>query len=57
MEYGNDPESPIKIYMTENEIDEATYKASIDPEIHLTDAKKTEHYNTWRTYIDRKSSI
>ena len=36
----NNPEAPIKLDMLENEIDEATYKASIDPEIHLMDAQK-----------------
>ena len=41
VEYTNDLESPIKLAMLENDIDEATYKASIDPLIHLTDAKKT----------------
>ena len=28
---GNDPEARINMAMMENEIDEATYKASIDP--------------------------
>ena len=31
VEDGNDLESPIKLNILENEIDEATYKASIDP--------------------------
>ena len=41
VEYGDEPESLIKLAMLENEIDEATYKASIDSGIHLTDAEKT----------------
>ena len=40
VEYGNDPESTIKMVILKNEIEEATCKASIDPEIHLTDVKK-----------------
>ena len=43
--------------MMENEIDEATYKALIDPEIHLMDADKIEHDSTWSTYKDRKSRL
>ena len=30
----NDLEAPTKLAILENEIDEATFKASIDPEIH-----------------------
>ena len=52
---GNDPEARINMAMMENEIDEATYKASIDPEIHVTDAKKTQHNKAWRTYRERTS--
>ena len=57
MEDGNDPESPIKLAMLENMITEATYKASIDPEIHLTDDDKKEHNNAWRTCIERTSRL
>ena len=38
--YGNDPEAPIKLAMTENDIYETNYKASIYLEIHLTDSEK-----------------
>ena len=37
----NEPEALIKLSMLENEIDKATYKASIDTYIHLTDSEKT----------------
>ena len=40
-EDANNPEAPIKLAITENEIDKATYKASIDTYIHLTDSEKT----------------
>ena len=53
LEDGNDPEAPIKLDMLENEIYEATYKASIDTEIHLTYANKIEHDNQWNTYRER----
>ena len=53
VEYGDEPESLIKLAMLENEIDEATYKASIDPEIHLTDSEKTKHDNAWHTNRER----
>ena len=49
VEDGHDLESPISMDMLENYINGATYKASIDPEIYLMDAKKTEHDNEWRT--------
>ena len=57
VEYGNEPESLIKLAMLENEIDEATYKASIDLVIHLAGSEKTEHDNAWRTYIERTSRL
>ena len=56
-EDGNDPEAPTKLYMLENEIDEKTYKASIDPEIHLLYADKTEHDNAWQTYREMTTII
>ena len=43
--------------MLENDIDVATYKASIDPEIYLTYAKKIEHDNLWHTYIEWKPRL
>ena len=43
--------------MLENDIDEATYKASIDPAIQLTDSKKIEHNNAWGTYRERTSRL
>ena len=57
VEYGNDPEAPINLDMTEHEIYEATYKASIDSETHLTNYYKTEHDNAWRTYRERTSRL
>ena len=43
--------------MLENDINEATYGASIDSEIHLTGAEKTGHKNSWQTYRERTSSL
>ena len=40
VEDANDLESSIKLSMLENDIDEATYKASNYLVIHLTDDKK-----------------
>ena len=57
VEYGNDPETPINLDMMENEIYEATYKASIYPSINLTDAEKTENGNSWHTYRERMYRI
>ena len=45
MEDGGDPEAPINLAELKNKIDKATYKASIDLEIHLMDAKKIKHDN------------
>ena len=53
VEYGNNPEAPINLDGMENDIYEATYKASIDPEIYLMYYEKIEHDNAWRTYRDR----
>ena len=41
VEDGNDPEATINLDMLENKIVEATYKASLNLEIHLTDDDKT----------------
>ena len=38
VEDDNEPEAQINMAMIENEIDETTYKTSIYPLIHLTDA-------------------
>ena len=54
---GNDPEAPINLDILENEVDEATYKASINPAINQTDAKKIEHNNAWRKYRERTSRL
>ena len=53
----NYPEAPIKLDIMENEIDEETYKASIDTENQLTDDEKIEHDNAWRTYRERTSML
>ena len=55
VEDGNYPETPIMLAIMENDIDEAIFKTSIDLEIHLTDAEKTEHDNAWHTYRERAS--
>ena len=57
VEDGNDPEALIKLDMHENEIDEATYKNSIDLEINLTGDNKIEYYNAWLTYRKRTYKI
>ena len=41
----------IKMAMLENEIDEAMYKDSINLEVQLMDAEKTEHYSASHIYI------
>ena len=57
VENRNDPKAPIKMDMLENEIYESTYKASIDPEIHLTYSEKIEHNNTWRTNREKMARL
>ena len=57
VEDGNYKESPIKLDILENQMDEATNKASIHPEIHLMDDEKTEHDNSWHTYRERTSML
>ena len=57
VQYVNDSESPIKMAILEEDIYEATYKASIDPEINLTDDKKTEYEYVWRINRERTSKI
>ena len=46
VEDGNGPEAPIKLAVLENNIYEATYKASIDPEINPADGNKREYVNS-----------
>ena len=57
VEYGNDPEAPIKLAMLESQIDEANYKASIYSTIRLTDAEMVEQDNAWLTYRERTASL
>ena len=57
VEDGNEPEEPINLDVLENKIDKATYKDSIDPEIYLTDTKKTEYDIEWRTHREGTSRL
>ena len=40
----------MELALLENEIEEASYQASMELPFKLTKTEKTEHNNTWRTY-------
>ena len=43
--------------LLDNEIDEATYQATLALPIKLDDMEQTHHYNEWRTYRERTSRL
>ena len=40
-----DPKAPVKLAMLINEIDEATYQATVEPAIKLDENEKTQYDN------------
>ena len=48
-----DPEVPVKLVMFINEIDEATYQATVKPYIKLDYNDKTQYKNEWCTHRER----
>ena len=45
-----DPEDPVKLAILVNEIDEATYQATVNPDIKIDDNEKTQYESEWRTH-------
>jgi hypothetical protein len=54
---GTDPEAPMLLALLDNEIDEATYQATLVLPIKVDDMEQTHHYNEWRTYRERTSRL
>ena len=52
-----DLDAPMNLALLENQIEEATYQASIDLPIRLEGEDKTEHENKWRSYRERQSRL
>jgi hypothetical protein len=52
-----DPEAPMLLAILENDIEEATYNATLPLPIKLEDEEYTQHNNEWRTYRERKSRL
>jgi hypothetical protein len=50
---GADPEAPMLLALLDNEIDEATYHATLALPIKLDDMEQTHHYNECRTYREQ----
>jgi hypothetical protein len=51
------PEAPILLALLENNIEEATYNATLPLPIELEEDEYTQHNNEWRTYRERKSRL
>jgi hypothetical protein len=54
---GTDPEAPMLLAFLDNEIDEATYQATLALPVKLDDMEQTHHNNEWRTYRERTSRL
>jgi hypothetical protein len=52
-----DPEAPMLLALLENDIEEATYNATLPLPIKLEEDEYTHHNNEWRTYRERKSRL
>jgi hypothetical protein len=52
-----DPEAPMLLAVLENDIEEATYNATLPLPIKLEDEEYTQHNNEWRTYRERKTRL
>ena len=48
-----DPEAPMKLAVLQNEMAQVEFEAAVDVPIDLTDSKKTQWSNDWRTYHER----
>jgi hypothetical protein len=52
-----DPEAPMLLALLENDIEEATYQATLPLPIKLEDEESTQHQSEWRTYRERQSRL
>ena len=54
---GVDPEALMKLAVLQNEMAQAEFEAAVDVPIDLTNSKKTQWSNDWRTYHERNSQL
>jgi hypothetical protein len=54
---GVDPEAPMKLAILQNEMAQVEFEAAVDVPINLTNSKKTQWSNDWRTYHERNSQL
>jgi hypothetical protein len=54
---GTHPQAPMQLALLENEIEEATYQATLDLPIKLDDLEQSHSHNEWRTYRERSSRL
>ena len=58
MDAGNAPaDTPFKLAVVENEISQGYFDAMSPVSMVLTDAKKTENSNAWRSYRERNANL
>jgi hypothetical protein len=54
---GVDLEAPMKLATLQNEIAQGEFSATVGVPIELTDSKKTQYSNEWRTYRERNGNL
>ena len=50
-------EAPVKLAIIINDINEATYQATVEPAIKLDDNEKNQYKNEWRTHRERVARL
>jgi hypothetical protein len=54
---GTNMDAPTKIAILQNEIAQGEFSASIEVPVELTDSKKTQFINDWRTFRERNTNL
>jgi len=52
-----DPKAPMKLAILENEIAQGIFEQQAEVAIEMSDSKKTQFSNEWRTYQERNSAL
>ena len=53
---GTEPDALMKLAVLQNEIAQGIFEANVDVPVQLTDSKKTQHSNEWRSYRERNAN-
>jgi hypothetical protein len=54
---GTDMDIPVRLAILQNEIAQGEFAASIEVPVVLTDSKKTQFSNDWRTFRERNTNL